>query len=103
MPGAFDRITECFDDHSSHVRNSAARALRRLEPARTVDLFNRALEEASPERRRNIGAQRSPGRGMAAEAVNNLASESKEDTYSALSILFVMAKTGEVEPLVAAA
>lgn len=101
MPGAFDRIAECFDDHSSHVRNSAARALRKLEPARTVDLFNRALESASPERRRNIGAAIA-GSGMAAEAVNNLASQSKEDTYSALSILFVMAKTGEVEPLVAA-
>jgi HEAT repeat protein len=101
MPGAFDRIAESFDDHSAHVRNSAARALRRLEPARTVDLFNRALEGASPERRRNIGAAIA-GSGLAAEAVNNLASDRKEETYSALSILFVMAKTGEVEPLVMA-
>jgi hypothetical protein len=98
---AFSRILVCFDDHSSHVRNAAARALRKLEPDRTVDLFNRALEEASPERRRNIGAAIAAS-GLATEAINNLASESREDTYNALSILFVMAKTGEVSPLVQA-
>ena len=42
-PDAFSRIADCFDDHSLHVRNAAARALRNLEPAKTVDLFNRAL------------------------------------------------------------
>ncbi len=100
-PDAFNRIAECFDDHSTHVRNAAARALRKLEPSRTVDLFNRALEGASPERKRNIGAAIA-GSGLAEEAVNNLAGENREDTYNALSMLFVMAKTGEVQPLVAA-
>jgi hypothetical protein len=98
---AFSRIVVCFDDHSTHVRNAAARALRRLEPDRTVDLFNRALEEASADRRRNIGAAIAAS-GLATEAINNLASESREDTYNALSILFVMAKTGEVAPLLQA-
>ena len=98
---AFSRIVVCFDDHSSHVRNAAARALRKLEPDRTVDLFNRALEEASADRRRNIGAAIAAS-GLATDAINNLASESREDTYNALSILFVMAKTGEVAPLVQA-
>lgn len=98
---AFSQIVECFDDHSSHVRNAAARALRKLEPSRTVDLFNRALEEASPDRRRNIGGAIAAS-GLATDAINNLASENREDTYNALSILFVMAKTGEVEPLVRA-
>ena len=100
-PDAFDRITECFEDHSAHVRNAAARALSKLEPEKAVDLFNRALEGASEERRRNIGTAIAAS-GLATEAINNLASESREDTYSALSILFVMAKTGEVEPLVQA-
>jgi len=100
-PDAFSRIADCFDDHSLHVRNAAARALRNLEPARTVDLFNRALENASAERRRNIGAAISAS-GLAGEAIKNLASENREDTYNALSILFVMAKTGEVSPLVKA-
>lgn len=98
---AFSRIAECFDDHSPHVRNAAARALRRLEPDKAVDLFNRALEGASEDRRRNIGGAIATS-GLATEAINNLASESREDTYNALSILFVMAKTGEVEPLVRA-
>src|SRR6185312_4437348 len=62
---------------------------------------NRALEGASPERKRNIGAAIA-GSGLADEAVNNLAGENREDTYNALSMLFVMAKTGEVQPLVAA-
>lgn len=100
-PDAFSRITDCFDDHSLHVRNAAARALRNLEPARSVDLFNRALENASAERRRNIGAAISAS-GLADEAIKNLGSENREDTYNALSILFVMAKTGEVSPLVQA-
>ena len=100
-PDAFSRIVACFDDHSPHVRNAAARALRKLEPDRTVDTFNRALEDASADRRRNIGAAIAAS-GLATEAINKLASESQEDTYNSLSILFVMAKTGEVAPLVRA-
>jgi HEAT repeat protein len=100
-PDAFSRITECFDDHSPHVRNAVARALRNLEPMNTVDLFNRALENASAERRRNIGAAIAAS-GMADEAIKNLGSDNREDTYNALSILFVMAKTGEVAPLMRA-
>lgn len=98
---AFKRITDCFDDPSPHVRNAAARALRKLEPERTVDLFNRALDEASPDRKRHIGAAIA-GSGLAAEAVNNLGGENPDDTFTALSILFVMAKTGEVAPLITA-
>lgn len=98
---AFNIIANSFDDSSSHVRNAAARALRRLEPSRTVDLFNRALEEGSEARRQNIGAAIAAS-GVAAEAIENLVSESREETYNSLSILFVMAKTGEVEPLVKA-
>jgi HEAT repeat protein len=96
---AFPMIANCFDDHSVHVRNAAARALCQLEPARTIDFFNRALDEGSEERRRNIGSAIASS-GLAKESINNLASESREATYNALSILFVMAKTGETEPLV---
>jgi hypothetical protein len=98
---AFSLIANCFDDHSPQVRNAAARALRKLEPNRSVDLFNRVLEGGSIERRRNIGRAIAAS-GVAAEAIDNLVSESREDTYNALSILFVMAKTGEVQPLVKA-
>ena len=98
---AFSLIANCFDDHSPHVRNAAARAFRKLEPNRTVDFFNRALEGASAERRRNIGAAIADS-GLATEAINNLGGDNREETYNALSILFVMAKTGEVKPLVGA-
>ena len=98
---AFDLIAKCFDDHSPQVRNAAARALRKLEPGRTADLFNRALEEGSEERRRNIGAAIAAS-GLAAEAIDKLVGDSREDTYNALLLLFAMAKTGEVQPLVQA-
>jgi hypothetical protein len=98
---AFDLIVKCFDDHSAHVRNAAVRALRTLEPSRTVDLFNRALEEGSEERRRNIGAAIAAS-GLAIEAIDNLVGDNREETYNALLILFVMAKAGEVQPLVKA-
>ena len=98
---AFALIARCFDDHSPHVRNAAARALRKLEPHKSVDLFNRALEEGSAERRKNIGSAIAAS-GLAGEAIENLVSENREETYNSLSILFVMAKTGEVQPLVEA-
>jgi len=98
---AFNTIANSFDDSSPHVRNAAARALLKLEPARTVDLFNRALEEGTAERRQNIGAAIAAS-GVADEAIDNLVGESREETYTSLSILFVMAKTGEVQPLVKA-
>lgn len=98
---ALSLIADCFEDHSPHVRNAAARALRILEPTRTVDLFNRVLEGGSAERRRNIGTAIADS-GLAAEAIDNLVGENREDIHNALSILFLMAQTGEVQPLVQA-
>ena len=98
---AFGLIAGCFDDPSTQVRNAAARALRDREPDRTVESFTRAIEEASPERARNIGVAIAAS-GLASEALHNLSAESREDTYKALSLLFVMAKTGEIQPLIQA-
>ncbi len=98
---AFTLIANCFDDHSSHVRNATARALYELEPQRVVDLFNSALENASAERRRNIGRAIAAS-GLAMEVIDMLGGESREETYNALCLLLAMAKTGEVQPLVQA-
>lgn len=98
---AFSLITKCFDDHSPHVRNAAARALRQLQPGRGVDLFNRALEEASDQRKLNIGSAIANS-GVATESVDHLDGANREDTYNALCMLLIMAKTGEVQPLVKA-
>lgn len=101
VPGAFNVITDCFDDHSPDVRNAAALALRELEPPRAGELFSQAVGKASPERCRNI-ADAMVGSGLAADAINDLSCESRQRAYSALCMLFVMAKIRAVGPLVQA-
>ncbi len=98
---AFNRISARFDDPSPEVRNAAARELRELDPLRMVEWLNRALVEAPPERRQNIGSAIAAS-GLAAEVIDLLGGESREDTYSALCLLLTMAKGGEVRPLIQA-
>jgi hypothetical protein len=95
----FDSVVQHFDDPSPEVRSAAALALSELAPARPADLFTRALEDASPERKRRIG-EAIAASGLAAAAIDNLDADSREETYNALCLLFVMAKAGEVQPLV---
>jgi hypothetical protein len=97
---AFHQICAAFDDEAKEVRSAAARALYELRPDR-ADSFTRALREASPERRRQIGASIASS-GLAAESISQLTGESREKTYEAFSLLFLMAKAGEVQPLVRA-
>ncbi|MET0624506.1 MAG: HEAT repeat domain-containing protein, partial [Pyrinomonadaceae bacterium] len=97
---AFQQICAGFDDGSKDVRGAAARALYGLRTDR-ADSFTRALREASPERRRQIGAAISSS-GLAGESISQLTGESREKTYEAFSLLFLMAKAGEVQPLVRA-
>jgi len=97
---SFTLITKSFDDPSVEVRNAAARALYSLQPDLAAS-FTRALREASAERRRKIGAAIAAS-GLAANAINSLTGEGRDRTYSAFSILFLMAKAGEVQPLMQA-
>jgi hypothetical protein len=97
---AFHQICAAFDDEAKEVRGAAARALYELRADR-AESFTRALREATPERRRQIGAAISTS-GLASEAVSQLTGESREKTYEAFSLLFLMAKAGEVQPLVRA-
>lgn len=97
---AFRCISRAFDDQSIEVRNAAASALFALQPDRAAT-FTRALREGSPERRRKIG-QALAGSGLARDAIANLTGESREKTYDAFSLLFLMAKAGEVQPLMQA-
>jgi hypothetical protein len=94
---AFGVITGLFDDGSEEVRNAAARALYALNPSR-AETFTRALREGAPERRRQI-IRALDCSGLAAEAIESLAGESREKTYDAFSVLFLMAKAGEVQTL----
>jgi hypothetical protein len=97
---AFELITKSFDDITVEVRNAAARALYDLSHDRAGS-FTRALREATPERRRKIGAAIA-GSGLAVDAINSLSGEGRERTYDAYSLLFLMAKSGEVTPLLQA-
>lgn len=95
---AFGEICAAFDDPAVEVRTAAARALYDLAEDR-ADSFTRALREAAPERRRQIGAALASS-GLADEAIGNLTGESRDRTYDAFSLLFLMAKAGEVAPLI---
>ncbi|MCP9495575.1 MAG: HEAT repeat domain-containing protein [Pyrinomonadaceae bacterium MAG19_C2-C3] len=97
---AVGEIFAAFDDRAVEVRNAAAQALHRATTDHT-GAFTRALREASPERRRNIGAAIA-GSGLATHALKNLTGESRERTYEAFSLLFLMAKAGEFTPLLQA-
>jgi len=94
---AFNLINDLFDDSSAAVRNAAAVALYEIKPDRAAS-FTRAFREAPVQRRANIGAALN-GSGLAAQAIQNLSGADREKTYDAFSILFLMAKAGEVEML----
>ena len=97
---SFHLINKAFDDPLPEVRNAAAHALYDVHSDRAAS-FTRALREGSPERRRKIGAALADS-GLASQAINNLTGESRERTYDAFSLLFLMAKAGEVQPLMKA-
>lgn len=97
---SFREITAAFDDPAPGVRDAAARSLYNLQSDRAAS-FTRALREAPPERRRAIGAALASS-GLANEAIGHLMGESREKTYDAFSLLFLMSKAGEVQPLLRA-
>jgi hypothetical protein len=97
---SFREISASFDDPAVEVRNAAARSLFELNSDRAAT-FTRALREAPPERRRKIGASLASS-GLASEAIGQLMGESREKTYDAFSLLFLMSKAGEVQPLMRA-
>lgn len=97
---AFRRICAAFDDQSVEVRSAAARAMFELQDDRAA-AFTRALREATPERRRKIGSAIAAS-GLGNEAIRNLTGESRDKTYDAFSLLFLMSKAGEVQPLMRA-
>jgi HEAT repeat protein len=97
---AFREISAAFDDPVQEVRNAAARSLFGLSTDRAAS-FTRALREAPVERRRSIGAALASS-GLASEAIGHLMGESREKTYDAFSLLFLMSKAGEVQPLMRA-
>ena len=97
----FKLIVNSFADGSPDVRNAAARALYELDPDHSAEPFGRAIDESSSEQGRNIGVALAAS-GVAGRAIEDLGGESREDAYNSLCLLFAMAKTGEIGPLIKA-
>ena len=97
----FKLIVNSFADVSADVRNAAARALYELDPDHSAEPFGRAIEESSAEQGRNIGIALAAS-GVAGRAIEDLGGDSREDAYNSLCLLFAMAKTGEIRPLIKA-
>ena len=97
----FKLIVNSFADVSPDVRNAAARALYELDPDHSAEPFGRAIEESSAEQGRNIGIALAAS-GVAGRAIEDLGGDSREDAYNSLCLLFAMAKTGEIRPLIKA-
>ena len=95
---SFQLITQSLDSPWAEIRNAAVRALYDLDPDLANSFFNRALRDGGPDLRRRIGAALA-GSGLAGEAINSLTGDSHQNTYGAFSLLFLVAKAGEVEPL----
>lgn len=95
---SFDLICKSLNDPSPEARNVAVRAFYDLNPDLAVSFFNRALMQGSPEERRSVGAAL-VGSGLADDSVDTLTGENQENAYSAFSLLFLVAKAGEVGPL----
>jgi HEAT repeat protein len=95
---SLETIAEFLEDPSREVRNQAARALYQVNPEFAATFFNSALREGPPARRRTIGAALA-GSGLVSDAIQALNSGRQKNAYSTISLLFLVAKAGEVQPL----
>ncbi len=95
---SLETITEFLEDPSREVRNQAARELYRVNPEYAATFFNSALREGPPARRRTIG-EALAGSGLVSDAIEALNSGRQKNAYSTISLLFLVAKAGEVQPL----
>ena len=99
LESRFQHIAESLDNPSARVRTKAVRALYDMDPDRATSLFNLALRDCSPQERREIGAALATS-GLVDEAINNLMGENHGNCYGAFTLLFLVAKAGEVQPLI---
>ena len=93
------QMAESPEGPSTAVRKMSVRDLYDQDPERAASIFNNALREASPEQRQEIGGALAAS-GVVDEAVDNLMEGNRENSYGKLSLLFLAAKAGEVQPLV---
>jgi HEAT repeat protein len=94
----FAPIMMAFADEAREVRASAARSLSRLNFDR-AEGFVRLIDNADEETLRKV-AQACTKAGMVAQAIERLISEDRRLAYEAFSLLSLLVKSGETEPLV---
>lgn len=92
----FDQV---LSEQSASIDKASIRALYDQDPDRAASLFNLALRDGSPEERRRIGAALAAS-GLVDEAINSLIVGNRENCYGEFSLLFLVAKAGEVQPLI---
>jgi HEAT repeat protein len=93
----FATILVALADVSREVRAAAARTLSGLSFDR-ADAYVRVMETADPETLQNV-ARACIKTGIVAQAVNRLASEDRHQAYEAFSLLSLLAKGNETQPI----
>jgi len=93
----FAPVILALADDAREVRAAAARALSRLSFDR-ADAYVRVMESADAEALAEV-AKACVKAGLAAQAINRLASEDRRQAYEAFSLLSLCAKAGETRPI----
>jgi HEAT repeat protein len=94
----FAPVILALADDAREVRAAAARALSRLSFDR-ADAYVRVMESADAEALAEV-AKACVKAGLAAQAINRLASEDRRQAYEAFSLLSLCAKAGETQPII---
>jgi len=93
----FAPVLVALGDESREVRAAAARALTGLHFDR-ADAYNRVSETASPETLRAV-AVACVKTGIATQAIQRLTSEDRRQAYEAFSLMTLLAKAKETQPI----
>ena len=96
---SFRTTAALLNDPSPDTRKFAVRTLYELDPDQAATFVNNALRDGSQQERRNIGAALADS-GLLFEAIDDLMDENHERCYGAFSLLFLVAKSGVVKPLI---
>jgi HEAT repeat protein len=96
----FAPVLIAFADEAREVRAAAARALSRLNFDR-ADAYVRVVETANIDTLREVACACIKA-GMASQAIDRLASEDRRQAYEAFSLLSLLAKSNQVEPILEA-
>jgi HEAT repeat protein len=96
-PSVFAFVLIALGDESREVRAAAARTLTSLHFDR-ADAYNRVIETASAEILKAV-ASSCVKAGIAAQAIHRLTSEDRRQAYEAFSLMTLLAKADETQPI----